>query len=66
MNEQDMREQLAVNEATGALFVELGGGGGGGSVGVYVPPDPFTRRRRFTDPFTRPVRTPPVVFDRIA
>ena len=49
----DVLLQLALNEATGAAFVPVGGGGGGGAGSVIVPPDPpepFTRRSLFGDP----------------
>ena len=53
--------QLALNDATGAAFVPVGGGGEVGG-GVTVPPDPFTRRSRFTDPPNRLDSAPLVAF----
>ena len=53
-NVQTLREQLALNDATGAPFVE-----GAGEVGVVtVPPAPFTCSSRFGDPEYNPLSAP--------
>jgi hypothetical protein len=62
-----MREQFALNAATGAAFVGVVGlVGGGGAGSVTVPPEPFTRSILFAEDPTIDPRTPVVAFDMIA